>query len=203
MKKILFPIVILSVLFCSSCKTDKGTDAPKGDLITKKILYDVPIVNHRLADRSEKDPSWFWENLPYPDGDGYIDNLYEKASDGKISLYYYDMEGDYEHLEKIPKSEVKKMFEEDMTVSLPIPDIYIESTDSYMQRPNVILPLDSQHIQKLRFLEEWREVDGIIYKTVLAVAPVFVFNIDGNEVQEGYEYSTVKFWIMANDKLVK
>lgn len=201
MRRVLLPIFILCIALLSSCK-DKS-DGPKGDLITKKILYDVPVVNLQLEDRTVNNPNWFWENLPYPDGDGFIDKLYADARDGKIPLYYYDMEGDYEHLERIPKKDVERMFAEEMTVSLPVPDFYDETTNTFVQRPNVDFLLDAQHIHKLRFLEEWYDDDGMIVKKVLAVAPVFTINIVGNDAQEGYVYNTVKFWVMADEKLLK
>jgi hypothetical protein len=166
-------------------------------------LYDVPIVNLRLEDRTEKDPSWFWENLPYPDGDRFIDKLFADARDCEIPIYYYEPEGDYNHLDRIPDKEVKKMFENEMIVSLPVPDIYDEETATFIQRPNVEFQLDQTMIHKLRFLEEWRFYDGMIEKKVLAVAPVFTISIGSTNVQEGYVYNTVKFWFMADKKLLK
>ncbi len=196
-----FPLIlILSLLFTASCKNN---EEPRGDVITKKIMYDVPIVNLDLEDRTTNNPNWFWENMPYPDGDKYIDKLYEDARNGDIPVYYYDMEGDYEQLQKIPSKEVEKMFAEEMKVSLPIPDTYNEETGEYIQSPNIDFPLDAQHIHKLRFLEEWRNVDGAIQKKVLAVAPVFTINIAGTSVQDGYTFNTVKFWIMADKSLLK
>ena len=90
-----------------------------------------------------------------------------------------------------------------MTVSLPVPDVFDETTNSFISRPNVDFPLDQTRILKLRFLEEWRIYDGMIEKNVLAVAPVFTINIGGTDAAEGYEYNTVKFWFMADKKLLK
>ena len=98
---------------------------------------------------------------------------------------------------------MKKLFENDMKVSLPVPDVFDEATNAYISRPNVEFQLDQTRILKLRFLEEWRIDDGIITKKVLAVAPIFTINIGGTEAQEGYEYNTVKFWFMADKKLLK
>ena len=201
MKRYFVLAVVFSLLSFSACKSDAGDE--HGELVTKKILYDVPIVNLLLEDRTEKDPNWFWENLPYPDGDRFIDKLFADVRDCEIPIYYYEQEGDYEHLERIPDKEVKKMFENDMTVSLPVPDIYDEETATFIQRPNVEFPLDQTRIHKLRFLEEWRFYDGMIEKKVLAVAPVFTISIGSTNVQEGYVYNTVKFWFMADKKLLK
>lgn len=201
MKRFLFVAVVLSLLSHSAC--NNGDGGISGDLVTRKILYDVPIVNLQLEDRTEKDPNWFWENLPYPAGDKFIDDLFADAKDCNIPIYYYDQEGDYEHLERIPDNKVKDMFENEMTVSLPVPDVFDETTNAYISRPNVDFKLDQTRILKLRFLEEWRVSDGMITKKVLAMAPVFTINIGGTEAQEGYAYNTVKFWIMADAKLLK
>lgn len=201
MKKCFVFAIVLSLVAISSCR--KGDEVVSGEVLTKKILYDVPIVNLLLEDRSENDPNWFWENLPYPEGDKFVDNLFADARDCNMPIYYYDPEGDYEHLERIPDSKVKNMFENEMTVSLPVPDVFDEVTNAYISRPNVDFKLDQTRILKLRFLEEWRVDDGMITKKVLAVAPVFTINIGGTEAQEGYEYNTVKFWIMADAKLLK
>ena len=201
MKKCFVFAIVMSLVAFSSCR--KGGEVESGEVLTKKILYDVPIVNLLLEDRSENDPNWFWENLPYPAGDKFIDDLFADAKDCNIPIYYYDPEGDYEHLERIPDNKVKEMFENDMTVSLPVPDVFDEETNAYISRPNVDFKLDQTRILKLRFLEEWRVDDGMITKKVLAMAPVFTINIGGTEAQEGYAYNTVKFWIMADAKLLK
>lgn len=158
----------------------------EGELLTKKILYDVPVVNLRLTDRTQNDPNWFWENLPSPDGDEFIKKMYEDARDCKIPIYYYDMQGDYEHLERIPDKKVKDMFKNEMTVSILDENI----------------KLDYTRIIKLKFLEEWRIVDGEIVKKVLAYAPVFMVNIAASEDQEAQSYNYVMFWVMADEKLL-
>ena len=201
MKRYFVFAVVLSLVALSACKNKGGEES--GDLVTRKILYDVPIVNLQLEDRTEKDPNWFWENLPYPQGDKFIDDLFADARDCNIPIYYYDPEGDYDHLDRIPDKEVKRMFENEMTVSLPVPDVFDEATNAYVSRSNVDFKLDQTRILKLRFLEEWRIDDGMITKKVLAVAPVFTINIGGTDAQEGYAYNTVKFWIMADAKLLK
>jgi hypothetical protein len=201
MKRYFVFVALITLVALSACKNEAGED--RGDLVTRKIMYDVPIVNLQLEDRTEKDPNWFWENLPYPAGDEFVDKLFADARDCEIPIYYYDPEGDYDHLDRIPDKEVKNLFENDMKVSLPVPDVFDEATNAYISRPNVEFQLDQTRILKLRFLEEWRIDDGIITKKVLAVAPIFTINIGGTEAQEGYEYNTVKFWFMADKKLLK
>jgi hypothetical protein len=201
MKRYFVFVALITLVALSACKNEAGED--RGDLVTRKIMYDVPIVNLQLEDRTEKDPNWFWENLPYPAGDEFVDKLFADARDCNLPIYYYDPEGDYDHLDRIPDKEVKNLFENDMKVSLPVPDVFDEATNAYISRPNVEFQLDQTRILKLRFLEEWRIDDGIITKKVLAVAPIFTINIGGTEAQEGYEYNTVKFWFMADKKLLK
>ena len=201
MKRYFVFVALITLVALSACKNEAGEE--RGDLVTRKIMYDVPIVNLQLDDRTEKDPNWFWENLPYPAGDEFVDKLFADARDCEMPIYYYDPEGDYDHLDRIPDKEVKNLFENDMKVSLPVPDVFDEATNAYISRPNVEFQLDQTRILKLRFLEEWRIDDGIITKKVLAVAPIFTINIGGTEAQEGYEYNTVKFWFMADKKLLK
>ena len=57
MKRNFVLVLVLSLLALSSCKNEGGEE--RGDLVTRKILYDVPIVNLQLEDRTEKDPNWF------------------------------------------------------------------------------------------------------------------------------------------------
>ena len=210
MKKSFFAIasVVLCVVMFTSCNNKnevngENVDNERGELVTKKILYDVPIVNLRLQDRSVNDPNWFWENLPFPDGDKFVDKLFADARDCKMPIYEYDPEGDYEHLKRIPDNDVKKLFEKDMVVSIPVPDVLDEATGNFVSSPDLEFQLDQTKILKLRFLEEWRFVDGMIVKKVLAVAPVFTINITGFDDEDGLEYNTVKFWVMADEKLLK
>ncbi|MBQ4476206.1 MAG: hypothetical protein II935_08435, partial [Bacteroidales bacterium] len=109
MKRCFVVALVLVLAVFASCRM--GGEDVGGELIKKKILYDVPIVNLLLEDRSESDPNWFWENLPYPVGDKFIDRLFADARDCEMPIYYYDPEGDYEHLERIPDKEVKSLFE--------------------------------------------------------------------------------------------
>lgn len=201
MKRNFVLVFVLSLVALSSCRN--GADEARGDIVTRKILYDVPIVNLKLDDRTENGSDWYWENLPYPSGDEFIDNLFAEARDCDIPIYYYDPDDNYDHLERIPDKEVKQMFENDMKVTLPVPDIYDEESGDYITRPSVEFTLDQTRILKLRFLEEWRIYDGMIEKKVLAVAPMFTINIGGTETQDGYSYNTVKFWFMADPKLLK
>lgn len=199
MKKLIIPIIIL--LSLSACKNSNKIE--EGEIITKKIMYDVPIVNLRLSDRTTNNPDWFWENLPYPEGDKFIDNLYEQAKSGDIPIYKFDMNGEYDVLEQIEEKNLDKFFENEMSVEITVPDRYDEENDQYIKMPNVVFDLDAQRIHYLKFLEEWRFVDGNIEKKVLAVAPVFVINIGATDVQEAYTHRFAKFWIMADDRLIK
>ncbi len=156
-------------------------------VITDKIMYDVQIVNELIGDRSVNSPDWFWENLPTPDSDNFINQLLIDAACGKLPTYYYDMNGDYESFDRIPDSEILTFMEDCLSYDFQVVDTTVERYKIEKIKVN----LDYTNVKKLRFLEEWYVSDGEFKKRVIAVAPYFTIEHDLMEPVQA-----VFFWIM-------
>jgi hypothetical protein len=211
MKKSLNPIFILAILIsasiysCVNSSSEKKTESENQDVnktskydyngdklvITDKILYDVPIVNEVIGDRSKNSPDWFWENLPTPDGDEFIKALLADARSGKLKTYYYDATGDYESFDAISKDSLGPYMDKVMSYEFET----IDTTVRRFKVNKVNIPLDYKNVKKLRFLEEWFVAEGKFYKRVIAVAPFFTIEYAGMET-----VNTVFFWIMVDEK---
>lgn len=197
MKNIIIIILFLISLFSSvSCKQEgkkilKIADVLEQNVdsslvVTKKIMYDVPIINDLIGlDKSKNNPDWFWENLPYPDGENFIKNLFEDIEKNNVKIYYYELTGDYDTLVEIPKNEVKHFLKENLNFQYTILDTVTNKlkTEEFF--------LDYSYVKELRFLEEWYIKDGIFYKKVIAFAPFFrVFDPSTQQ-----EISMIKYWV--------
>ncbi len=204
--KVLLFAAITSIIFVS-CNNENTTEsdnkqenqteqtsnqnAPGNKLIiTDKIMYDVPIVNEIIGDRTKNSPDWFWENLPSPDGDEFIKNLFLDAVSGKLKTYYYDITGDYESFDEIPSTELKSYMDDVLTYEIEI----IDTTVKRFKPERVDIHLDYRNIKKLRFLEEWYMQDGEFRKRVIAVAPYFTIEYPDMETVH-----SVYFWILLKE----
>lgn len=159
-------------------------------VVTDKIMYDVQISNEMLAERSKNDPDWFWENLPTPESDEFIQTLLDDAISGKLKTYYYDMSSDYESFDEIAPNDLRAYMDSVMTYEFEI----IDASVKRYKTKKVQIPLTYEHVKKLRFLEEWFIADGVFHKKVIAVAPYFVIEYLGFET-----IHSVHFWIMINE----
>lgn len=160
-------------------------------VITDKIMYDVPIVNEIIGDRTKNSPDWFWENLPQPGADTFIKTLLEDAVSGKLKTYYYDMTGTYDTFDAIPSSELQAYMDDVMTYEFEL----VDTTVKRYKTEKISIPLDYTKVKKLRFLEEWFIADGKFHKRVIAVAPYFVVEHPSIE-----PISMVHFWILIDEK---
>jgi len=160
-------------------------------VITNKIMYDVNIVNEIIGDRSKNNPDWFWENLPTPESDEFIKTLLKDAYSGKLQTYYYDMTGNYESFDPIPKSDLKAYMDEVLTYEVEI----VDTTVKRYKTQKINIPLDYKNVKKLRFLEEWFLAEGKFYKRVIAVAPYFVIEYPDLET-----VNAVYFWILLDNE---
>jgi len=206
-KNIIYPILIITAMCLISCNNkEKKTETPDTDdgvktanydyegdklVVTDKIMYDVPIVNEIIADRSKECPDWFWENLPTPDADIFLKTLLEDAASGKLKTYYYEMTGDYESFDVIPQSDLKAYMDDVMTYTFEI----VDTTVKRYNPEKVDIKLDYKNVKKLRFLEEWFVANGKFYKQVIAIAPYFVIEYPGMET-----INAVYFWVLIDDE---
>ncbi len=203
--KTIAALVIITTICLTSCKNsqdnkndlDSQTKTSKYDytgdklVITDKIMYDVPIVNAVIGDRSKNSPDWFWENLPTPDADEFIKNLLADAMSGKLKTYYYDMTGNYESFDLIKEADLMPYMDDVMNYEFEL----VDTTVSRFKTEKISIKLDYTNVIKLRFLEEWFVADGKFYKRVIAVAPYFVIEYPKMET-----INAVYFWILLDEK---
>ncbi|PLX09538.1 MAG: hypothetical protein C0596_03125 [Marinilabiliales bacterium] len=190
MKKIAFLglIAFLAIGTYSCSSTEAETETKEKEVITKKIMYDVPIVNSDIVTEEDYEQDWFWNNMPESDLDRLLTKLYDNVISGETQAYLYDVTGDYEEFEKIPKEDFVEYFEEEWFIYETI-----QETD---EAGNLIdisfkLPLEKKQIKELRFLEEWYYEGDEFCKRVVAVAPVFVTDVSQN--------MNILYWVDIKD----
>jgi hypothetical protein len=181
-----FVLIVLTVFFVllSSCR--KGAEK----LITKKIMYDVMIVNDIIGDRSISNPDWFWENLPAPEGDKFIEELLNDVINGKRDIAYFDPLGSYDNFDVISIADCADFINKSM--------LYTYNEVDTIANPRQIaerqLKLNAQNIKYLRFLEEWHTVDNKFHKRVIAIAPIFLIQTSTMDKP----FKQIHFWILMN-----
>lgn len=199
MKKTLNILLVATLtMLLISCKDSKpkqlkiseilGCTEDGRQIITNKIMYDVPIVNEIIGDRSKNNPDWFWQNLPSPEGDDFIKNLFDDAINGRLKICYYDDFSDYETFEIIPENKIKDYISTKLTYQFEI----IDTNSNTPQIINLEIKLDHTNIKELRFLEEWYIYNGCFNKRVIAIAPFF--SIEHPTLNETLK--TAHFWIL-------
>ncbi len=193
---VLTTITIVSCNNSSNKKNDEKNDTKKSEygygdklVITDKIMYDVPIVNEIIGDRSKNSPDWFWENLPTPESDDFIKTLLSDAFSGKLKTYYYDMTGNYESFDEIKDVDLKPYMDNVMNYEFEL----VDTTVKRYKTEKINIHLDYRNVKKLRFLEEWFISDGKFKKRVIAVAPYFVIEYPDMET-----INAVYFWILLD-----
>lgn len=193
-KSNLFYVILLVVICLTSCNDQnskrRNSETENLKLVTNKIMYDVTVINEVLSDRSKKNPDWFWENLPSPDGDKFIYMMIQDVIDGNTQAYYFDSMDDYENFQPIPLDKQKEYLRDKMQMEVE----YLDFEEDEVQIKKANIKFGPEHVKKLRFLEEWYVLDGVFYKEVIAVAPYFVVTYPGIDEK----YSTIFFWMLIN-----
>lgn len=180
MKKLTLIILAIGLLFSfTQCTDTKEEDSRT--LITKKIQYDVPIVN--------MDPTYDWwiKNIEGSDREALLDNIFDKALSGELQAYDYFME-------PLSKKGVQRMLVDTLVQTL------MRSTEPYEEYDTMIInKIEPGHVSMIRFLEEWKydEKTLKIDKKIYAISPVLEVNINGEKVTRPL------FWIYTDDSILK
>lgn len=191
MKKITFFGVLLVVLSGFVSCTDPAEETKEKEVITKKIMYDVPIVNSDIVTEEDFGFDWFWGNIPESDLDRLLTKLYDKVIAGETQAYIYDAMGDYESFEAIPKEDIARYFEEEWFTYETIQEV--EKETGNLIDITILKNLERKQIKKLRFLEEWYYESDEFCKRVIAVAPIYVYQ------SSGYENMNILYWVDIKD----
>lgn len=171
MKKLLFALLAISIVLvftlCIQKKEDNRT------IITKKIQYDVPILND--------DPSYDWwiNNIEGSDREELLDNIFGRVLSGDIQAYDY-------FNQPIDLKQIEVMLTDSILMTLKRTYEPYEVYDTLIV--NKLGPAD---VTKLRFLEEWKydEKSLFISKEVKGICPVTQVTINGQE------FTRPLFWV--------
>lgn len=191
MKRIaLLGVVSVLVFGMFSC-TSTESETKEKEVITKKIMYDVPIVNPDIITEEDYKNDWFWQNIPESDLDRLITKIYDKVLSGETQAYVYDVIGSFDEFEKIPKEDAEKYFEENMVMYS-----YIKEEDAEGNTVDITIPLpiERNQLEMLRFLEEWYYEGDEFCKRVVAVAPIFV-----SRGSDGRANIDIIYWVDIKD----
>lgn len=160
---------------CEEKKEDNRT------LITKKIQYDVPIVN--------MDPTYDWwiKNIEGSDREAMLNNIFDKVLSGELQAYDYFME-------PLSIQGVESMLVDTLIQTL------MHATEPYDEYDTMVITrIEPGHVSMLRFLEEWKYDENTlkIDKKVYAISPVLEVTINGQNVTRPL------FWIYTDDSILK
>ncbi len=176
MKK-LFWIVMVVALGFYSCKQQ-----PKKDVITKKIQYDVNIKS------PDADWDWWIQNLVGPDREKLVNMIMDGALSGKFQTYDY-------FSDSITPADIKLMLADTfyLTYKRTVPPYNDYDT-------TVIMKINREDIQRIRFLEEWRiDPETMQFeKKVYGIGPV-ARRID----LQGVERWQPLFWIYTDKDFIR
>jgi len=173
---------VFYLFFALLILTQYGCQDNKGELITKKIQYDVNIKS------PDPEYDWWIQNLVGPERDKLVNLIVEGAKEGKWQAYDY-------FNDPIDKYEVRQIFSDTMIISMMKTEPPYELFDTM-----VIHNILTQDIVRIRFMEEWRINPENLYfsKKVVGIAPV-ASRLDFN----GIERWQPLFWIYTDDEFIK
>ena len=164
MKKIIFALLATGLILVFTQCEEKEQD--NRIIITKKIQYDVPIMN------PDADHDWWIRNIEGSDREALLNNIFDKVQSGDIQAYDY--------------------FNEPLTVG-QIGSILVDTMHQVLNRitppyaeydTTIIHKIQASDVFILRFLEEWKYDENSLHidKKVYAISPVLEVIIDGQKV---------------------
>lgn len=161
MKKLFFAILALCLVFVfTQCEQKEEVD--NRTIITKKIQYDVPIVN------DNPDYDWWIGNIEGSDREQLLENIFDKVKTGEVTAYDY-------FNEPMSLEQIGQLLVDSLQMTLQRPYDPYEEYDTLIIKK--ILPSDVSH---LRFLEEWKYDEESLHidKKVSALCPVLQVKVN-------------------------
>lgn len=180
MKKAILPILALGIIISLTFCAEKEAEETR-TLITKKIQYDVPIMN---PDASH---DWWIRNIEGSDREALLDNIFDRILSGEIQAYDY-------FNEPLSVKEVERIMSDTIAEVLQRPYPPYAEYDT-----TIIYTIERSDVTLLRFLEEWKydEQSLQIDKKVYAISPVIEMNVNGMMVTRPL------FWIYTDKDFLK
>jgi hypothetical protein len=180
MKKAIFPILILAFIVSFTFCTERKAEDTR-TLITKKIQYDVPIMN---PDASH---DWWIRNIEGSDREALIDNIFERVLSGEIQAYDY-------FNEPLSVNDVKNIMSDTSSA------VFVRPYPPYAEYDTtIIVTIERSDVTILRFLEEWKydEKTLQIDKKIYGISPVIEMMVDGRIMTRPL------FWIYTDENFLK
>lgn len=180
MKKTIFALLALGIVFAFTQCVEKENEDTR-TLITKKIQYDVPIVNF------DPNHDWWIKNIEGSDREELLNNIFGRVLSGDVQAYDY-----FDHPLSIAK--VKSILTDSLYQVLQRPYHPYPEYDTL-----IIRTIEPEDIGLLRFLEEWKYDPKTLQidKKVYAISPVLEVTIGGQKVTRPL------FWIYTDESILK
>lgn len=176
MKSPVFILVFLSIV--SACHDGNYKEK---DMVTRRILYDVTIVN------KDKDFDWWVQNIEGDNREELISNVLNSVSAGNVKAY------DYLSHKPMSKSDISQMLKRTDTLAVESPVPPYDLIDTIISSE-----LNKKDIEKLRFLEEWYmdEKSLLFQKKIVGICPMIAKYGDTGDFR-GY---MPLFWVFFDEK---
>lgn len=180
MKKLIFALLALSLFLVFTQCAEKEVEDSR-TLITKKIQYDVPIVN---PDASH---DWWIRNIEGSDREAFVNNIFDRVLSGEVQAYNY-------FNEPLSIQQIESLLADTLLQVLQRPIAPYAEYDTM-----IIRNIDPTDISIIRFLEEWKydEKSLQIDKKIYAISPVVEMKIEGQVLTRPL------FWIYTDGSILK
>ncbi len=167
--------LVLVFTMCNQKTEDNRT------LITKKIQYDVPIVN------TDASYDWWIGNIAGADRETLLNNIFERVLSGDVQAYDY-------FNEPLSVNQVRSLLVDSIHQTL------VRPVDPYPEYDTLIISeITPADISMIRFLEEWKYDEKTLKldKKIFAMSPVMMVTINGQKITRPL------FWIYTDEAILK
>ncbi|HSG68336.1 MAG TPA: hypothetical protein VK994_06505, partial [Bacteroidales bacterium] len=136
MKKLIYIVAVVAISLVLSQCVQKTED--NRTLITKKIQYDVPIIN------VEAGYDWWIKNIAGADREALVENIFKRVLSGEVEAYdYFD--------EPLSVRQVQTLLVDSVHMTL------VRPYEPYAEYDTLIISeITPADISIIRFLEEWK-----------------------------------------------
>jgi hypothetical protein len=176
MKKVIVAFLSVGLILGLTQCAEKEVEDTR-TLITKKIQYDVPIMN------PDATHDWWVKNIEGSDREALINNIFDRVLSGEIQAYDY-------FNEPLTPDDVARI------MSDTIAEKYQRPYPPYAEYDTtIIVNIERSDISLIRFLEEWKydEKTLQIDKEVYGIGPVTEVYVDGISM------TRLLFWIYTDE----
>lgn len=171
-------VILVFLTLVLACNDGKYKEK---DVVTKKILYDVTIIN------KDKEFDWWVQNIEGENREELISNILNSVASGNVTAY------DYLSHKAMSKHEISQMLKRTDTIAIESPNPPYDLMDTIINSE-----LKKKDIEKLRFLEEWYMNDNSLsfQKKIVGICPMIAKYGDTGDFR-GY---MPLFWVFFDEK---